>query len=247
MIENQYAHLADYYDRLFPVTETVRTFLLSQFKQAKTVLDVGCGTGRHALQMAEGGKVVIGVDPDASMLAIAKKRPLVKRGSCRFVRGHLTDLGVSESFEGIMVLGNTLCHVADETELEQALVGLYERLETGGMLVLQLINYDLIFNQNITELPRLEEGGVSLRRQYVLNRPFVRFTTTLFDGTTDHTETVQLLGITKAMLEGALKKARFTNVQAYGDFSKKPFDVKTDLRVILTAQKFKKAGHSNAR
>ena len=237
MTNKQYAHLAHYYDRLFPVTETVRTFLLSQFKQAKTLLDVGCGTGRHALQMASAGKVVTGVDPDGSMLAIANNHPPMMQGTCRFVQGHLTDIGVTGTFEGIMVLGNTLCHVTDATELERALNGLYERLESGGVLVLQLINYDKVFEERLTELPLLKDGKVSLRRQYVLNRPFVDFTTILYDGSSHHTQTVRLLGITQVMLESTLEETGFIDLESYGDFSSKPYQVKTDLRYILVAIK----------
>ena len=232
----QYAHLADYYERFFPVTPVTIAFLETQFKTAKTLLDVGCGTGLHALEMAKLGKIVIGIDPDQAMLSIAKQR-VTTIGSLCFAEGRLAAIGLTGVFDGIMVLGNTLPHVADETELELALRELYDHLEEGGTLVLQLINYDKVFADTLTELPPLVEGSVSLRRLYDHRPPYVLFTTILDEGEKQHTQTLQLLGITQAMLHKVLEKVGFTAFEAYGDFSGKPYAIQTDLRYILVARK----------
>lgn len=50
-----------------------------------TLLDLGCGTGRHALEMARRGVCVTGVDMSATMLEMGRQLPLqiCLRRSCR--------------------------------------------------------------------------------------------------------------------------------------------------------------------
>ena len=62
----------------------------------KTLLDLGCGTGRHALEMARQGVTVTGVDMSETMLAVGREAntfnsddfpaPVLRRGDARTVR-----------------------------------------------------------------------------------------------------------------------------------------------------------------
>ena len=76
------------------------------------VADIGCGTGRHALAMAEAGATVIGVDFSIGMLAKAKAKP--GAGTVHFLRHDVT-MGlpfVSRAFDRVtccLVLG----HIGD--------------------------------------------------------------------------------------------------------------------------------------
>jgi 2-polyprenyl-3-methyl-5-hydroxy-6-metoxy-1,4-benzoquinol methylase len=47
---------------------------------ARIVLDVGCGTGTFACLLAERGIEVVGVDPAAASLEIARAKPGAQRG-----------------------------------------------------------------------------------------------------------------------------------------------------------------------
>ena len=42
---------------------------------ARTIVDLGCGTGMLTVTLARRGRRVIGVDPDAAMLSFARRRP----------------------------------------------------------------------------------------------------------------------------------------------------------------------------
>src|SRR5512136_1188758 len=44
-----------------------------RLKPSATILDVGCGTGRHAIELARRGFAVTGVDLSSGMLAEARK------------------------------------------------------------------------------------------------------------------------------------------------------------------------------
>lgn len=80
--------LAKDYDRLRPVDENwweiVDLLVAEGDLRGRRVLDVGCGTGRLALALAERGAKVWGVDPSEEMLAQARaaagRRVGLKRG-----------------------------------------------------------------------------------------------------------------------------------------------------------------------
>src|ERR687897_3034230 len=78
-----FARLAATYDRLRPVDErwleTVERMVELADLRARRVLDVGCGTGRLAIVLAERYAArVWGIDPSPEMLAVARdKKPAI--------------------------------------------------------------------------------------------------------------------------------------------------------------------------
>jgi 2-polyprenyl-3-methyl-5-hydroxy-6-metoxy-1,4-benzoquinol methylase len=48
---------------------------------ARTVLDIGCGTGTLACLLGQAGQVVTAIDPAAASLAVARRKPLHRTGS----------------------------------------------------------------------------------------------------------------------------------------------------------------------
>ncbi len=66
----------------------------------ESILDLGCGTGRHAAQISAGGATVVGLDADPDMLSKAR----TDHPDVAFVAGNATsfalaDLGVAASFD----------------------------------------------------------------------------------------------------------------------------------------------------
>jgi GrpB-like predicted nucleotidyltransferase (UPF0157 family)/SAM-dependent methyltransferase len=68
--------LAELYDPLDPDRSDLDLYLrLVEEFGAGTVLDIGCGTGTFACLLADGGVEVVGVDPAAASLAVARGKP----------------------------------------------------------------------------------------------------------------------------------------------------------------------------
>ncbi len=69
-------------------------------KPGERVLDLGCGTGRHAEALAAAGAVVVGLDADEDMLAKAKReRPQISFVLADAADFALSDLGVGVPFD----------------------------------------------------------------------------------------------------------------------------------------------------
>ncbi len=80
--------------------------------RGRTVLDLGCGTGRHSLRLADAGADVTAVDFSEGMLAEARKKPGADR--VRFVAHDLHDpLPFPDAAFDLVVSGLVLEHLRD--------------------------------------------------------------------------------------------------------------------------------------
>jgi SAM-dependent methyltransferase len=133
----QYAGSAPHYVRGRPpyspqLAPTVRAEL--GLDGTGRLLDVGCGPGPVALSLAPLFAEVIGVDPDAEMLAEAGRLAReARRTNVRFVRGLAEELGslVHGRFRAVS-FGQSF----HRTERERVAEWVYDALEPGGALVL---------------------------------------------------------------------------------------------------------------
>lgn len=68
----------------------------------RNVLDAGCGTGRVAINLAERGIEVVGVDMDSSMIAEARRRA----PDLVWIEHDLADLDLGCGFDVVVLAGN---------------------------------------------------------------------------------------------------------------------------------------------
>lgn len=84
------------------------TFEQSEPLAGKTVLDIGCGSGRYAVEFARrGAKRVVGVDYAPGMLALADDyaRTNGVADRCQFVQGDFTTQLLGEKFDVVIAIG----------------------------------------------------------------------------------------------------------------------------------------------
>lgn len=97
------------------------------------VLDVGCGPGVVALEVAPVADEVVGLDPDADMLAVASRRGRERGlGNVRWVQGLAEDLPTLGLGPFRLV---TFGQSFQWTDRERVAEAVYDLLEPGGSLV----------------------------------------------------------------------------------------------------------------
>lgn len=95
-----------------------------------SVLDAGCGTGRVAIELSRRGVDVVGVDADASMLAVAAQAA----PQLSWIRDDLTRLDLDRRFDVVLLAGNV--PLFTEPGTEAALVcGVANHLDRGSRLI----------------------------------------------------------------------------------------------------------------
>lgn len=129
--------LAALYDPLDPDRSDLSGYVaLMAELGARSVLDVGCGTGTFACLLAARGYDVTAVDPAAASLAIARSKP--SASAVRWLRGEATSAGLSRRSVDVAVMtGNVAQVFLTDDAWRATLVAVREALRPGGRLVFE--------------------------------------------------------------------------------------------------------------
>ncbi|MBQ00984.1 MAG: hypothetical protein CL477_09905 [Acidobacteria bacterium] len=139
-------------------------FLLSLRDRApeRSVIDVGCGTGEHVAFFAAADMRAVGLDRSETMIRAAKDHEAA--GTGRFVVGDAMEaraaLGDEPPFGLATCLGNMLPHMEEDADLSRFLASLHDILLPGGLLLIQILNYEGLLATGRRYLPvNLRPGG----------------------------------------------------------------------------------------
>src|SRR5262252_8845946 len=128
--------LAQIYDALEPDRPDLDLYagIVTEFG-ARTLLDIGCGTGTFACLLAERGVEVVAVDPARASLDMARSKPGAHR--VRWVEGDLTALPPLHVDMATMTGNVAQVFITDE-EWDSTLRGIRDALRPGGRLVFEI-------------------------------------------------------------------------------------------------------------
>jgi SAM-dependent methyltransferase len=132
-------------------------FIADQIGDSARVLDAACGTGMHAIALAQQGYEVAGADLSAGMIERAQANAEAAEVDVRLGVAGLGELasrfpslraGEGEgSFDAVLCLGNSLPHLLTPADLEVALSDFAACLQPGGLLLIQNRNFDAVLSQ----------------------------------------------------------------------------------------------------
>jgi SAM-dependent methyltransferase len=127
--------LASIYDDLDPDRSDLDHYesIVDEFN-ARSILDIGCGTGTFACRMALRGLEVTGVDPAEASLAVARRKPGGDR--VRWVLGTADDLLV-DAVDMAVMTGNVAQVFVEEATWHGALRSVARSLKSNGRFVFE--------------------------------------------------------------------------------------------------------------
>jgi SAM-dependent methyltransferase len=237
-----YSDLSEVYDSLFPVSEVQRTFFdkILAMGEIRRVADAGCGSGAQLLHFASAGLSCIGFDPDPALAAVARGK-LAGYPDARIEVGGFSDMPrlVSPPAGLVLCLGNSLVHVPQE-EAVRFIADASSVTIPGGWLLLQILNYEILFRNETSELPllRADDGTIEFRRRYVWESPRqIRFQTTLRIAQGDEPRILRneipLYPVYPDELWNALSGEGFGTIRYYGDFACSEFTPESEALVCM--------------
>ncbi|AZG78713.1 methyltransferase domain-containing protein [Methylocystis rosea] len=122
-------------NRLGQITDALEQQLLFELLgpvAGRTVLDVGCGDGPLASELARRGAIVTGLDRDPAMIAAARRRAAIEGAKLQLVEGKAESLPFPDAtFDAVLAVA-VLCFVRDA---ERAVAEMARVLKPGGRLV----------------------------------------------------------------------------------------------------------------
>jgi len=103
---------------------------------SKTILDLGCGTGRHDILLAGKGYSVTGVDMSEEMLSVASTRlPSPTNGSVTFEKSDIRTVRLNRAFDVVISLFHVMSYQSSNEDLLETLSTVNAHLEPGGVFL----------------------------------------------------------------------------------------------------------------
>ena len=106
-------------------------------RDAGSVLDLGCGTGRFAAALSE-GQTVVGADPAAAMLAVARQRPGGEKVT--WVQSDAQSLWLDRKFDLIVLTGHAFQVFLTERDQRAVLATIAAHLTPEGRFIFDTRN-----------------------------------------------------------------------------------------------------------
>jgi len=199
-----------------------------------TVLDLGCGTGRHARVLASNGCHVLGIDLSAGSIRQAKASEgpnlWFRRQDMRLPFGN-------DVFDFVVNLFTSYGYFEDPADDLTVIHNIARSLKAGGRVVLDYLNTA----RAVKELARsevVERDGVAYRISRWTDAGHIYKRIVVNDGRggpIDFVERVARLSVADFRFMFELSDMRLE--ATWGDYHLAPFDVRTSPRLILVARK----------
>lgn len=236
---NFYKQLSEYYDVIFPLNEQSINFIMEHSKKG-ALLDVGAGTGNHAIAFAELGHNVTATDLDKDMLEKISEKARGQNLDIEVMllpMEQLNDLS-GRAFTTIICLGNSLVHLKNENEVIKTLENMYDLLEDKGTLVLQIVNYDHVLREGITQLPFIsrDNGHITFKRTYKIEKGIIKFHGLITVGDEEYENEIPLLPITSDFIEETLNNIGFSTIRKFGSFKGEAYKLDSPALIVVATK-----------
>ena len=209
-------------------------------KPGTKILDVHCGHGRHAIELAKRGYDVTGYELNQFFLSEAEKATKEADVSVHFLQGDMRELAFDAEFDVALNLFTAMGYFDKDEDDVAFLAGVYKSLKSGGQFLIDFINRDwLIRNFREKDWRELPDGSLLvIERLYepILGRNTDRRTKVTKDGVMTDSVGSALRIYTANELVKMAENVGFTFKEAFGDFEGNPLKLDSR-RTILHFEK----------
>ena len=131
---------ADIYDAVYSyVVEDIPFYLDAAKSAGGKVLELGCGTGRIAIPIAQSGIDIVGLDYSAPMIERARqKADAAGASNLTLLRGDMRDFSLADKFSLIIIPFRGLLSLLSVEDEIRTLTNIKRHLEPGGKLIFDI-------------------------------------------------------------------------------------------------------------
>lgn len=204
-------------------------------KKCSKILDLGCGRGRHAVNLYKKGYQVTGID--LSEQAIATAREKAKKFNDDGLRFEIRDMRnpLPETFDAIVNLFTTFGYFASDEENAGVFDSVISMLRPGGIFVLDYLNAVKV-RQKIrpTDEGSFQDIHYTIRRyikEGAVHKDITFSGDQITEGTKTYSERVKLYEW--PWFKQQLTSRELEIDQVYGDYKGHDFDPQTSPRLLI--------------
>ena len=125
----------------------------------RRILDLGCGTGGHAIPLARRGYAVTGVDFSAQMLSTAQAKSAMTGLPIEFVVGDVRQMALGRTFDVVIAMFAVMSYQTSNADLAAAIHTARCHLLPGGLFVFDAWFGPAVLNERPTDRFRSVETG----------------------------------------------------------------------------------------
>lgn len=203
-----------------------------------TVLNLGCGTGQHAMELARRGFNMTGLDSSDELLAEARRSSEEAGVPVKWIRRDLQRIPFRGVFDAVVTIGSGFgCSPSLETD-RAILHAAYRALRPGGQVLLEVVNRERLVRDFVPRRWSEAEGIRVLEDQQwdLLTNDLRARWVFLFPDHRELTRTSVIRVHPAHELAALFREAGFSPITAYGDFDGQPYTL-TSPRLILVGQR----------
>jgi SAM-dependent methyltransferase len=209
------------------------------------VLELGCGTGRVALELVKDGAELVGVDLSPAMLDYMGQKAQAEGLEVTIALGDLRKFDLGRTFPLVLVTYNTFNHLLDLDSLTSALASIAKHMDAGSRLVIDTFQPSLSFLGGEPEKSR----GILRYLDPYIEKETVIFEENHYDPATQKNHVVWSYEVAgtpgarhedfwmrlyfPAELDALLTLSGFTIEAKYGDYDRRPFDAKSGKQLYV--------------
>jgi SAM-dependent methyltransferase len=170
-----FGNYARYYDLLYHdkdyagEAQFIHNLIQSQAPAAQTILELGCGTGNHAMLLAKAGYDIHGVDLSLEMLEGAKQRcaqlPQELAAKLKFTQGDIRQVRIDAKFDVVLSLFHVISYQTTNEDLLAAFETAKLHLSPGGIMIFDVWYGPTVLSEPpVVRVKRLEDESIQVTR-----------------------------------------------------------------------------------
>ncbi len=199
------------------------------------ILDLGCGNGRHSINLAKLGYDVTGLDLSANLLSIAKQEAERQKIKINFVEADMRYFKLFPPFNAIFSFFTSFGFFDDDRENFSVFRNVSDHLAKDGVYVFDYLNESFI-RKNLVAEDVQKKGDFTIILKRWIEKDMVKKTVRIEkkNEILEFEESVKLYPF--EMISEVLTNFGLEVTHSWGDYSGIPFS-KDAPRIILTAKK----------
>jgi SAM-dependent methyltransferase len=172
---NVFENYASYYNLLYHdkdyagEAKFIQKILLTHAPAARQILELGCGTGKHAVLLAAQGYQIYGMDQSVEMIQqadanLAQVSPEIAH-NLKFTHGDIRNFRIPQKFDAVLSLFHVVSYQVENEDLLATFATAKEHLSTDGMFVFDVWYGPAVLNDRPTiRIKRVENEQIKIAR-----------------------------------------------------------------------------------
>lgn len=196
------------------------SFLKSILKLKKTdrILDIGCGNGRHTIELKKQGFNIEGLDASKYLLKLAKKQSKKEKLLIKFHNQNIHSINITKKYNKAFIFFSDLASI----NLDKALKNIKKILQPDGLFLLDCDNFLRLmrYQKQHPESPYIFTKDTMILKDKTTGKLVVRY-------------------YTVSELKKLFTKNKMKVISIYGNYKKDAINNKSDRIIILAKNTIK--------